>query len=324
MRSVILAGGPADRPRNAPDGLPRPFWPLVMRPLVCRLIDQLVATGVEEASVCANGQTSLYTLRLESEDFGLKNLRFCKDPLPRGPAGCIKDNEAFLSDAPFLVAGAACWLCDPAESLIERHRHQRNKLTVFCMPGTKTPSGIYAFDPEVLAHIPPVGYCDIKEQLVPRLLDRGLRVAALPLHRAAAEVVSIRSYLLLHRRVLALLAEQEANRNPGQYEPAGQGVWISRSARVSPRARLFGPVIVGPHASVADRAVIIGPVAIGPRAVIDEDAIVTESVVWEGVYMPRSRSATQTVVAPRSTVSNPTPSEVHRAATASFEETVHA
>jgi NDP-sugar pyrophosphorylase family protein len=268
-----------------------------MRPLVYRLIDQLMATGVDAISVCANGRTTLYALRLESERFKLHDLHFTQDPLPRGPAGCIKDNEAILGNEPFLVVGAACWLTDSAESLIHRHRQQGNKLTMFCLPNTKVPSGVYVFDPEVIEHIPKVGYCDIKEQLVPRLLDRGLRVAALALREPAAEVVNARSYLLLHHRVLAGLAENEAKRSSGLYEPIGPDQWKARTATVSPRARLFGPVMVGAHAMVADRAVIIGPVAIGPRAVIEEDAIVTESVVWEGARLGRGRSAFRAIVA---------------------------
>ena len=60
--------------------------------------------------MCANGRTALYADRLAQEPLSLAELRFSQDPLPRGPAGCVKDNEQFLADEPFIIANAACWL----------------------------------------------------------------------------------------------------------------------------------------------------------------------------------------------------------------------
>lgn len=299
MRAIILAGGPTGRPSGTLEELPRPFWPLVMRPLVLRLIDHLIQTGVHGASVCANGHTELFSDQLKSYGPQLEDLHFTRDPLPRGPAGCIKDNESFLGDESFLVFGAACWLRDSAESLLERHRQQGNKLTVFCLPDRHTPSGVYAGEPEILQHIPALGYCDIKEQLVPRLLERKIRVGALPLRAPAAEVVNARSYLLLHRHVLNELAQEEADRHPERYVRTAQDVWIARSAQVSPRARLIGPIIVGPGSVISDRALVIGPTIIGPRAVVGQEAILADCVLWEGAVLSRGKNVSRTVIPPQ-------------------------
>ena len=264
--------------------------------MVLRLIDQLTRTGVTAISICANGRTALYADRLSREPVQIDELHFSQDPLPRGPAGCLKDNEGFVGHDPFLIAHAACWLNDDAGSLVKRHLEQRNHLTVYCLPGTRTPGGVYVCDPCVLQHIPAVGYCDMKEQLIPRLLERGLRVGALPLARPAAEVLGLKSYLSLLVRVLHDQLEPELFRLPESYEQRAPGVWAATDATIGRDTRLFGPVVVGPHARVEEGAVLIGPAVIGAGAVIRRHAVLAECAVWPNAVVARGTSACRTVL----------------------------
>ena len=274
--TVLLAGGPADREPGFPLGLPRPLWPMVMRPLVLELIDRLVRGGAQAMSVCANGRTALYAARLSREPLGLGELCFVQDPLPRGPAGCLKDSEEFVGNQTFVAVNAACLFDDSLDSLVDRHSRQANHLTVFCDPYSSAPCGVYVCEPEILDHIPAVGYCDIKEQLIPRLIDRGLRVGALALHGAGGEVVDLKTYLAVYRHVLNSDLQEQVRSCPGCYEQIAPDVWVSSDALIGRRTRLFGPLIVGPGAKISDGAVVIGPSAVGPEAHIAEDAVVTE------------------------------------------------
>jgi mannose-1-phosphate guanylyltransferase len=298
MRTILLAGCPVHHEPGCSPALPRPLWPMVMSPLVSRLIERLVDGGTRALSVCANGRTGLYSARLSRDALKLEQLCFVQDPLPRGPAGCIKDNEAFIADETFVVANAACWIDEPVASLVARHKQQRNKLTVFCAANSRAPSGIYVCEPEVLKHIPAVGYCDIKEQLIPRLLDRGLRVGALPLHGWAAEVVNTSTYLALHRELLRSSLSAEVGYCPGEYRPYAPDVWVSASAQIGRNVRLFGPLIVGPRTKMKDGAVVIGPGSVGPGAVIAGDAIVTECAVWANACVSRGRCIDRQLVIP--------------------------
>jgi NDP-sugar pyrophosphorylase family protein len=289
MRAILLAGGPADREAGCPQGCPRPFWPVLMRPLVLRLIDRLNRGGVSAFSVCANGRTSLYAERLAREPLAVEEIRFSQDPLPRGPAGCLKDNQDFVADETFIVAHAACWLSDDPDTLLKRHREQRNALTVFCLPGTRTPSGVYVCEPDVLDCIPSVGYCDVKEQLIPRLVARGLRVGALPLQGLSAEVLSIKSYLTLLYRVLLGEPRTELERLPDAYREVAPKVWAAPDAAISRHARVFGPVVVGPRARIQEGATVIGPAVIGQDASVGAGAIVSECAVWQSAVVPPGR-----------------------------------
>lgn len=300
MRTILLAGGPVDQEPGFPTALPRPFWPMIMRPLVPQLIDRLVAGGTRALSVCANGRATFYSARLNAEALKLAEIHFVQDVLPRGPAGCLKDNEPFVQDDTFAVVHAACWLEDPMADLVARHRQQHNQLTVFCAPGTYVPRGVYVCEPEVLRHIPPVGYCDIKEQLIPCLVDHGLRVGALPLRGRTAEVINTRSYLDLHRELLRESLEPQVRNCPGVYHPLAPDVWVSSSAQLGRDVRLFGPLIVGPDAKMEDGAVIIGPGSVGPGAEIGRDAVVTECAVWANARVPRGICVDRMIVIPES------------------------
>lgn len=298
MRTILLAGGPADREPGCPLGLPRPLWPMTMRPLVLRLIERLVRGGATALSVCANGQTGLYAARLTREPLGLDELCFVQDPLPRGPAGCVKDNEAFVQADTFVVIDAACWMDEDVASLVRRHRQQHNKLTVFCVPQTNAPSGVYVFEPEVLEHIPALGYCDIKEQLIPRLIDEGLRVGALPLHGHTGEVLNVETYLTLHRQLLLHDLQSEIQSCPGQYCQLSPDVWVAADAEIGRNVRIFGPAIVGPRTNIRDGAVIIGPSSLGAGVVVGDDAIITECAIWDDANVPRGVCLDRTVVVP--------------------------
>lgn len=298
MRTILLAGGPADREPGFPLGLPRPLWPMVMRPIVLELIERLVQGGTRALSVCANGRTALYAARLSREPLGLGELCFVQDPLPRGPAGCIKDSEAFVQGETFAVINAACLFDEPVASLADRHRRQGNHLTVFCVPHSSAPCGVYVCEPEILDHIPAVGYCDIKEQLIPRLIDRGLRVGVLALHGRGGEVINVKTYLNLCRQLLSSDLAGRVRSCPGEYHQLAPDVWVSSDAGIGKSTRLFGPLIVGPGTKIMDGAVVIGPATVGPQARIGEDAVVTECAVWANAVVPRGQCIDRRLVVP--------------------------
>lgn len=298
MRTILLAGGPIDREPGSPSSLPRPLWPMIVRPLVLRCIDALVAGGATGLSVCAGGRTDLYADLLTRDALPFDELSFVRDTLPRGPAGCIKDHEAFVAGAAFAVVNAACWIEDRIDTLVQRHRRQCNRLTVFYTPGQRVPCGIYICEPDILEHIPSAGCFDIKAQLIPRLLERGLRVGALPMHGGTTEIINAQSYLELHHRVLRTRLPGELEACPGAYVQVAPEVWVASTARIGRRVRLFGPLVVGPRAKIMQGTVVIGPTSVGPDARVGEDAVITECAIWANACVPRGRCVDRRLIIP--------------------------
>jgi NDP-sugar pyrophosphorylase family protein len=55
---------------------------------------------------------------------------------------------------------------------------------------------------------------------------------------------------------------------------------VHASSRVSPQARLVGPLVVGPGVTVEDNVTLVGPTAIGSGSHVARGAVVSRSVLW--------------------------------------------
>src|SRR5262249_10081076 len=126
-------------------------------------------------------------------------IHYSEDPLPRGAAGCIKDCESWLSGQRFLaVHGASLFIDVDFNALLAEHDLSKATVTIAAtldgdgragVVGLR-PTGISVCEPNILSHIKKVGYQDMKEQLIPRLIQAGLKVRAVPIR---GRVISIRN-----------------------------------------------------------------------------------------------------------------------------------
>ncbi len=146
------------------------------------------------------------------------------------------------------------------------------------------PAGVYAFTERAICLIPPIGFLDIKEQLLPSLYRAGLRVPVVPLCPEAVRVRDLDSYLLSARHSL------------------GHANAISRSkdAAISESAILSGSCIVQDDVEIEDGCVIhesiimrgtkIGGGSIVARSIIGPDSrIEARSVIRSAVVAPAQR-----------------------------------
>ena len=298
MRAIILAGGPSGTGAGMQHALPRPFWPVLMRPVMIQSLQRMVEGGIRIVTVCANGRTGEYTDRLSREKLDLDALMFREDTLPRGPAGCVKDAADTLSDEPFLIADGACWFSDNIKTMFEHHRRLGNALTVFCRPGTSTPSGLYVCERFVVDIIPTVGYFDIKQQLIPRLLERGIKVGAVPLSNPSGEIINATTYLALHHHTLIEATKHGNDTWLNNFRKHSSRVYTANDAHIDTTARLYGPIVIGHGARIEKHAVIVGPTTVGQDAVVEHHAVVIECAVWAGAHIGASTMAEQSIIAP--------------------------
>jgi lipopolysaccharide/colanic/teichoic acid biosynthesis glycosyltransferase/carbonic anhydrase/acetyltransferase-like protein (isoleucine patch superfamily) len=64
-------------------------------------------------------------------------------------------------------------------------------------------------------------------------------------------------------------------------------VWIGKNVKISPKAYLLGPVVIGDDCIIEDYAQVLGPTSIGSGSCIDKDVLVRESIVWKDVQLQR-------------------------------------
>lgn len=140
-------------------------------------------------------------------------------------------------------------------------------------------TGIYIFEPEVLAHIPALGPFDIGSQLFPLLASQGQlygMTASVPWQWL--DIGQIPDFH--HVTMTALRGDINGFCIPGrQVRP---GVWTGINVRADlDRCRVVPPVFIGGSVEIQDGASLIGPVSIGSGSVIEAGAHLEESVVME-------------------------------------------
>lgn len=312
MKAVVLAGGQEFGQSPLSRQMPRALWPFVDRPLIEHVLSALHAAGVGDMAISANGRTHEIADRLGRHPRADIRIHYSQDALPRGAAGCIKDCQGFLGEERFVVAhGASVMLEVDFARLVEEHRQSQAILTVAASADAPEaqggagvfplkPAGIYVCEPEVLAYINPRGYQDMKEQLIPHLAEKGLKVHATTVRGRVLPILNEECYL---GALLEVLDDEQAARAFTHHLPARcPGIWVEQEALIHARARLIGPVYVARGAAVLAEAVVIGPAVIGPECQVGPNAIVHESILWPGARLGSGALVEQTVVAANAVV----------------------
>lgn len=137
----------------------------------------------------------------------------------------------------------------------------------------RIPNGVCAFRGGVLLHIPRVGYFDVKEQLLPRLHENGLRV------RPA--LFDERSFRIRDRRT---------------YLEAVHAINAPLPSRAAGGARFEGVCLIDPFAVISEGAIVHDSVVM-QGAVVEPEAIVTKSVIGPGARVEGGRRVVREVIA---------------------------
>lgn len=284
LDGVIVAGNMDGPALGAGSPRPRPLWPLPAGVLISQLAAKL-ASGIDGSlTVCAHGGTAAMRREIERT---VPVVEFFEDGAPRGTAGCLRHCLENSAADEFIVAGGAVWLDDDLHWMLDRHRQSGNALTVFCIsssPSGDAPSGqfraagVYIGNRAVLPFIRPAGYQDLKEQLVPKLREKGLRVGSVQLRGSTVEVLDWSDY----QQVLEQAIERFEAAD-GEYAAQGENVWMASTAVVAPSAKIIGPCVVKPWAQVAARTTVVGPAIIGDGARVGAGAELVRVVVGQDV-----------------------------------------
>lgn len=265
----------------------RPLFPVAGWPLISHTLAWLRDGGISRASVCANSDTSALRRSLGDGDPLKLNLHYYEDKMPRGPAGCARDAVInSTADTFVVVEGTVVPSLDMAD-LIASHRASGAVLTVVVSNGENDrkpndglePIGVYVFSRSVLAHIPPTGYQDIKESLIPRLHAQGQSVGTYVVgHGASPRVTNAASYLAVSKWAVERLTAGE--RIPEGYVRLNQAL-VHESARLDGQTRFIGPVLVGPRCRIEEGAMMIGPTCLGADCHVAAHAVVSRSILWD-------------------------------------------
>jgi mannose-1-phosphate guanylyltransferase len=268
--------------------LPRPLLPIANRPLIDFAVGWLDRPGVAFVTVCGNSDTQAIRSILSAEPPRGIRLDYYDDPMPRGPAGCVRDAAELHPSRTWVVVDGTIVPQIDLGDLLKAHYQSRCAMTVVVVPRSGTsargepdlvPMGIYVFSESAVEHIQRTGYQDIKETLIPALYSLGLPVGTFVARWRAPRVTGAETYMAVNDWAVRRLAHATSN-PPDGYTRLGQAL-VHDSAVVHPSAPLIGAVLIGQDSRVDREATIVGPASIGAGCVVGRECIVCRSCLWD-------------------------------------------
>ncbi len=262
----------------------RPLVPIANRPVIEHVLSALTGVGVTRAIICTNGEGGRMREVLGDFFVGGLPLSYRDDPMPRGPAGCIKDAAATLDDFDVIAIEGSMLPFFDLEALVDHHRSADAALTIAAARrpssalDTFTPVGAYVVSSTALAHVPDRGFCDIKEGLLPKLHQAGHQVDVHTIDGIAPNLQGMSSYFALNDWAIRLA--DNGGWNLDGYAREGDAI-THIDARIDDSVRLLGPVIIGPGVRLGRGAIVVGPTAIGRDSDIGAYTVVSRSAVWD-------------------------------------------
>ncbi len=325
-QAVVLVGGEGRRLRPITSRVPKPAAPVMGRPFISYILENLVRHGVERVVF----STGYLAAAIEAEigdgsSFGLEARYACEDS-PLGTAGAIRNAQSELEPGGFLVFNGDILSDVDLTALVAFHRRSQGAATLLTIevedprryglvdvrddgriasfrekPGAdwRGPglinAGVYVLEHEVLDMVPPGREFSIERGVFPNLAARG-RLYGFVGAGYWRDIGTPQSYLEAHFDLL---------RGPlftGDLGRAGKPLSISPDAVIEPEARIVPPARI-------ETGVVIGASArVGPWAVVGRDsrigpgARIVASVLQEGVSVGHDAVVERSVIVRHATV----------------------
>ncbi|MGN6367656.1 MAG: sugar phosphate nucleotidyltransferase [Phycisphaerae bacterium] len=302
MNAVVLAGGVRSGLEVPGSGLPRALWPFPDQPLITHVLAFLRDSGCQGLAVCANGKTKMIASQLSSGASPWLDLHYSEDPLPRGPAGCLRDLQEWIGNETFVAAQGTAHYDFDLQAMLDDHRRTGAAITVAARPCSDDPTllepvGIYLVEPATLSLIQPVGFQDFKEQFLPKVIAAGMTVRCHTIRGSATLIHSPAHYL----HALGEAIARAAAHLPAGYQQIAPGVVAHETAKIHPSARITGPAWISENAVVEEHSVLAGPVLLAPHACVKGHALLHNAAVLQHATVAVAAELVSAILAPHTT-----------------------
>lgn len=306
-----MAGGEGTRLRPMTANQPKPLLPVVNKPIMEHVLRLLRRHGITETVVTVQFLAALVRNYFgDGDELGMQ-LSYATEETPLGTAGSVKNAEDALADEPFLVISGDALTDIDLTDFIRFHR-EKGALVTVALKAVPDPlefgivitgedgrierflekptwgqvfsdtvnTGIYAMQPEVLAHVPAGEQVDWSHDVFPRLLADGLPLYGYIADGYWEDVGTHESYLQAQADVL----NRQVDVDIDGFE-VSPGVWVGEGAEVDPDAEVKGPVFVGDYAKVEAGAELREFTVLGSNVVVQGGAFLHRAVVHDNVFI---------------------------------------
>jgi len=325
-QAIILVGGEGTRLRPVTSRVPKPVAPVVERPFVAYILDDLARHGVERAIFSTGFLAAAIEAQIgDGAGYGLR-VDYAVETEPLGTAGAVANCADKLDDGSFYVFNGDVLSDVDLTALAALHAGKGGMGTIFLTPvedprryglvelredgsvasflekpgewegAALINAGVYVLEHEVLEMIPRGRLFSIERGVFPRLAQAGSLYGYVD-SGYWRDIGTPESYLQAHFDIL------ERTVNTAVADMLGeQYLYVAPSADIDARARVVPPCYVGENARV-DAGARVGPLAVlGAGAVVAEGATILESVIQAGVVIGAHAQVERSIVVRESSV----------------------
>ena len=328
MKAMILAAGLGTRLQPLTDRLPKPLLPLMLVPMLGRLLTQLRCQGVREVVINGHHMADQLAAWLGDGSRWDLGLAFMHESEILGTAGAMKNAAPHLRGAPFLVINADVLVQFDLRSLWAWHRARGALVTMVVRPdpagrdsrpvmidehdyvrqingrpqGTEPCpecegavfTGIQIVEPEVLDAIPANRFVSTTAETYPLLLQQGRPVFAYRHHGYWLDVGVPERYLQAHWDLL----DEVLGASWEEHLPVGSQVLRGTQEQHVDGATLAPPVVLGAGSTLGQGARVGPYVVLGPGCRLSPGASVRESVLGDGSTVGRGAVLRRCILGP--------------------------
>lgn len=285
---LILAGGQDFGRCPLASSLPAALWPLNGLSSIEHLLENLANQEIKHVVILPGPNKSFFTKSLQIDN--RLEVEYIVEPLPAGTAGSIRDAAKNKNDSLFILLPASIVSPPDIDLLINEHIKSEADLTVVLETADSGNSereeracGIFVCGSSVLEFIPKGGYYDIKEGLIPKLLQNGKNIHAVTLSRRTGSFRDCREYLQAvsnNIEDIAKLSKMEHCESNDIYN-----LWTGAEVKIDPSVRIAGNVVLMDNVRISEGAAVIGPSIIGKNVTVGKNSVVVNSIIWDNAVI---------------------------------------
>ena len=317
MRAMILAGGMSTRLYPLTHEVPKPLVPIAGEPVVAHTMRYLRSFGIEDVAINVHYHADMVRERLgDGSAYGVR-LHYLYEEKLMGSAGAVKQMEGFFDDT-FIVIGCDELTDANLDALVGFHRKRSALATIALVEmqdveqygvvilnddgritafqekparGTERShlvnTGIYVFEPEIMAHMPAGTFYDFGKELFPKLQAEDAAFYGLEMPGAYwCDIGTPQEY----RRGTTDVLEGRVRL------PGARARGIAPDTILGDDVRIEGDVRIGAGVRLGTRSRIVGPTVIGDRAVVGASAVIEGSILWDDVSIGDGAHVDESIV----------------------------
>ncbi len=308
MKAMVLAAGKGTRLFPLTGEIPKPMAPVVGKPIIQHIFELLARTGVGEVDVNVHYLADAI-LNAYGSTTNVNGMRVCitREDRLMGTAGSVKQIAEQYGEAFVVIMGDALTDVDVRE-VVDFHKERGALATLALMRVADTSqygvvelnseqnivgfqekpdpdeaisdlanTGIYVLEPEVLDYIPKGTFFDFAEDVFPRLLEAGEKLAGYEGNFYWSDIGTLKAYRMAQHAAFSRKVRLDI---PG--ERRSEGLWVDRGVQLHSTAALEGRIVLRQDAVIGPGVTVIGDTTVGSGCLVQPGATIKRSILLSG------------------------------------------